>query len=54
MNKQELVNKIREIEIKYKNDEEVSHLKVDALMYEYIGFTEKELKLVQDLCPWYA
>lgn len=54
MNKEQLMDKIKEIEKDYPYDKETSHGKVDDLFYGYIGFTDKELKLIRKLCSWYS
>lgn len=61
MDKEELIKKIQEIKEscigvetydKGQIDYERSHNKIDKLLWEYIGFTDEEITLVSDLCPW--
>lgn len=61
MIKKELIKKIKETEETcvllppFKGtDYEQSHSKIDKFLWEYIGFSPKELKLIKKLCPWCA
>jgi len=63
MNKKELMEKIKQLQktclyetisLQGKIDNEKSHTEVDKLLWAYIGFTEEELKIIKDLCPWTA
>ena len=54
MTKKELMDKIRALDVGKWTDNEKTHSVIDNLMYEYIGFTDEELEVIKDLCPWYS
>ena len=61
MNKEELLSRLCEIKKRSEDkkdnlycDGEGSHVLVDKLLYEYIGFTAEEQEIINELCPWCA
>ncbi len=54
MNKEELMAKIKALDVGKWTDHEATHVKVDELLYDYIGFTDEEKTIIGSLCPWYA
>lgn len=54
INKKELMDKIKALDVGKWTDHEDTHIKIDELMYEYIGFTDEEIEIIKDLCPWYS